>query len=50
MLEVDYFKLTLDIYATNHLQQILKYANISHDNTYYVIKTIPTIKRSLVDV
>jgi len=50
MLPFDYFTLALDIYKRNDLQQILKDANILHDNTYGINKIMTAIQTSRVGV
>ncbi|XP_027930362.1 ribonuclease Phyb-like [Vigna unguiculata] len=50
MLPFDYFRLTLDIYARNDLQQILEHANILPGSTYLTSQIIATIKTSPIGV
>ncbi|KOM51807.1 hypothetical protein LR48_Vigan09g046600 [Vigna angularis] len=50
MSEIDYFKLALDIYANNDIQQILGYSNILPGNTYEVNKIILAIRTSPIGV
>ncbi|WVY95908.1 hypothetical protein V8G54_028059 [Vigna mungo] len=48
--QIDYFKLALEIYAKNDIQQILGNSNISSGNTYEVNKIIMAIRISRIGV